>query len=102
MKRSISLLLAGSLLAAGSLFAAGPYDPDQWPTVADPTKVVHFVSTDNTFAPLSDTWTSTLSILSGGDQQTSPVTLRNRAGLKVQSAYLNTADSGYTEWADND
>jgi hypothetical protein len=102
MKPSISLLLAGSLLAAGTVFAAGPYDPDQWPSVADPTKVVHFVSTDATFAPLGDTWTSTLNILSGGDQETAPVTLRSRLGLKVQGNYLNTADSGYTEWADNE
>ncbi|HZO53946.1 MAG TPA: hypothetical protein VFB63_14625, partial [Bryobacteraceae bacterium] len=41
-------------------------------------------------------------ILSGGDQQTAPVTLRTRVGLKVQGNYLNTADSGYTEWADNE
>ena len=102
MNPSISLRLAGLLLAAGPVFAAGPYDPDQWPSVADPTKVVHFVSTDATFAPLGDTWTSTLNILSGGDQATAPVTLRGRLGLKVQGNYLNTADSGYAEWADND
>jgi hypothetical protein len=102
MKPSISLLLAGSLLAVAPLFAAGPYDPDQWPSVVDSNKIVHFVSTDNTFTPPSDTWTSTLNILSGGDQVTAPVTLRSRMGLKVQGNYLNTADSGYTEWADND
>src|SRR5687768_4539376 len=102
MKLSLSLLLAGSFLAAAPLFAAGPYDPDQWPSVADPAKVVHFVSTDTTFMPLSDSWTPSLTILSGGDQETAPVTLRSRAGLKVQGNYLNTADSSYTEWADND
>jgi hypothetical protein len=102
MKLPLALLLTGSFLAAAPLFAAGPYDPDQWPSVADPTKVVHFISTDNTFLPLGDTWTSTLNILSGGDQQTAPVTLRGRAGLKAQGPYVNTADSGYTEWADND
>jgi len=102
MKNYIPGLLAGLLTSTVSLFAAGPYDPDQWPSVADPTKIVHFVSTDNTFTPLSDSWTPTLSILSGGDQETAPVTLRTRAGLKVHGNYLNTADSGYTEWADND
>src|SRR5688572_2715091 len=73
MKPSISLLLAGSFLAAGPLFAAGPYDPDQWPSVVDSNKIVHFVSTDNTFTPPGDTWTATLNILSGGDQGTAPV-----------------------------
>ena len=102
MKNYIPGILAGFLTTTASLFAAGPYDPDQWPTVADPTKIVHFVSTDNTFTPLGDTWTPVLSIQSGGDQVTGPVTLRGRAGLKVQGTYLNTADSGYTEWADND
>ena len=102
MKNYIPSLLAGLLTSTVNLFAAGPYDPDQWPTVADPTKIVHFVSTDNTFTPLSESWTPTLSILSGGDQETAPVTLRTRLGLKVQGNYLNTADSVYTEWADND
>jgi hypothetical protein len=100
--KNIHGLLAGLLTSTVSLFAAGPYDPDQWPFVADPAKIVHFVSTDNTFTPLSDSWTPTLSILSGGDQETAPVTLRTRTGLKVNGNYLNTADSGYTEWADND
>ena len=102
MKNCTPLLLAGLLAATASLFAAGPYDPDQWPSVADPNKTVHFASTDNSFAPLGGGWTSSLNILSGGDQATSPVTLRSRAGLKVLGNYLNTADSGYTEWADND
>jgi hypothetical protein len=90
------------LATSASLFAAGPYDPDQWPSVADPNKTVHFVSTDNSFTPLGTFWSSTLSILSGGDQMTSAVTLRSRAGLKVLGNYLNTADSAFTEWADND
>src|SRR5688500_1449197 len=102
MKASMSQLVAGSFLVAGSLFAAGPYAPSLWPSVADPPEVGHFVSSDATFAPLGDTWATTLNILSGGDQQTAPVTLRGRTGLKVQGNYLNTADSSFTEWADND
>ncbi len=102
MKNSIASLLAGLLATSASVFAAGPFDPDQWPSVADPTRVVHFASADNSFLPLGDSWTSTLNILSGGDQVTSPVTLRSRTGLKVLGNYLNTADSGFTEWADND
>jgi hypothetical protein len=102
MKNLSTSLLAGLLATTASLFAAGPYNPDQWPSVADPNKTVHFISTDNSFTPLGAFWSSTLSILSGGDQMTSAVTLRSRAGLKVLGNYLNTADSGFTEWADND
>ena len=102
-KRSIKLL-SGLLLFSlgGSLLAQGPYDPDAWPPTADPDKTVHFVSTDNTFVPLGDTWTSTLALLSGGDQATAAITLGGRTGLKVVGNFLNTADSGFTEWADDD
>jgi len=102
MKNFTSNLLAGLLATSSSLFAQGPHDPDQWPSVANPNSSVHFVSADNSFAPLGGGWTSSLAILSGGDQVTSPVTLRSRAGLKVLGNYLNTADSVFTEWADND
>jgi hypothetical protein len=100
--KSVTCLLSSLLAATVSLFAQGPYDPDQWPSVADPAKIVHFVSADSSFTALGAGWTSTLSILSGGDQITSSVTLRSRAGLKVLGNYLNTADSAFTEWADND
>jgi hypothetical protein len=102
MKNFSAFLLAGCLIPAATLAAQGPYDPDQWPTVADPNRTVHFVSADNSFPPLGAGWSSTLTILSGGDQITSPITLRSRAGLKVLGNYLNTADSAFTEWADND
>ena len=102
MKLSTLSLLAGFLSASASLFAAGPYDPDEWPSVADPTKIVHFGSADNSFTALGESWTPSLSILSGGDQETLPVTLRSRQGLKATGNYLNTADSAYTDWADNE
>ena len=102
MKNFTTTLLAGLLTTGTPLFAQGPYDPDQWPSVANPNSIVHFVSTDNSFVPLGAGWTSTLTILSGGDQITSPVTLRSRMGLKVLGNYLNTSDGGFTEWADND
>ena len=75
MKNFTSTLLAGLLATSASVFAQGPHDPDQWPAPADPNKTVHFASTDNTFTPLGGTWSSSLSILSGGDQMTSAVTL---------------------------
>lgn len=102
-KRPINLL-CGLILVSfnGPLLAAGPYDPDAWPSVADPTKPVHFTSTDNSFTPLSDTWTPSLSLLNGGDQATAALTLGGHTGVKVLGNYLNTADSGYTEWADDE
>jgi len=102
MKNFNTTLLAGLLATCASLFAQGPHDPDQWPLVANPNSTVHFISTDNSLVPLGAGWTPTLTILTGGDQVTSPVTLRSRMGLKVLGNYLNTADSGFTEWADND
>ena len=102
MKNFNTTLLAGLLATSATVFAQGPHNPDQWPSVANPNSIVHFVSTDNSLAPLGAGWTPALTILSGGDQVTSPVTLRSRMGLKVLGNYLNTADSGFTEWADND
>jgi hypothetical protein len=58
---------------------------------------------DNAFAPLGGGWTSAgMSILSGGDQVTVPITIGGFNGLKVTGNYLNTADSGFTEWADDE
>jgi hypothetical protein len=70
--RGILPLLA-ALWAGGTLFAAGPFDPEQWPSVADPNKVAHYTSTDGGLAPLGAGWSGTLSILSGGDQNTAPI-----------------------------
>ncbi|MEO6033688.1 MAG: hypothetical protein ABIQ35_00375 [Verrucomicrobiota bacterium] len=100
-KTSALTLIAGLLFTSASLLAV-PFDPDQWPTVADTNKVVHYVSVDNFLPPLSVGWVPSLTILSGGDQDTSPITLRSRAGLKAVGNNLNTSDSGFTEWADND
>jgi hypothetical protein len=102
MKNFVASLLAGLLATSASLFAQGPYDPDQWPSVANPNSTVHFASADNSFTPLGGFWSPSLSILSGGDQMTGAVTLRSRTGLKVLGNYFNTADSGFTEWADNE
>ena len=102
-QRSITILCGLILFGFGvPLLDAGPYDPDAWPSVADPSKIVHFVSTDNTFAPLSDSWTSSLMLSSGGDQATAAITVGGQTGVKVVGNYLNTADSGFTEWADDE
>src|SRR5262245_66309520 len=95
MKKIVLPLLLCLLSASGNLFAAGPFDPDVWPSVADSNKVVHFISTDGAFTPLGANWSSTLNILTGGDQITEPITLQGRTGKKVIGTYLNTADSGF-------
>ena len=46
MKTNSLSLLCGLLTLSGSLCAAAPFDPDNWPSVADPTKVAHYISTD--------------------------------------------------------
>ena len=102
MKKYLLTLLCALFTAGGPLYAAGPFDPDQWPSVANPAKIAHYFSTDGGLEPLGAGWSSTLSILSGGDQSTAPISLRGHQGLKVTSSNLNTADSGFTEWADDE
>jgi hypothetical protein len=81
----------------------GPFPPDQWPASADANKVVHFVSVDDAFQPLGNSWVSgNMNILSGGDQVTAPIQIGGFSGLKVTGNYLNVADHDYTEWADNE
>jgi hypothetical protein len=96
-------MLAGALLAAPWVQAQqGPFDPAAWPESIDPSKMVHFVTTDGGLAAPSDSWQPTLTILSGGDQGTVPVTIGGFDARKEVGAYLNTADSAYTAWADQD
>ncbi|MBM3846988.1 MAG: hypothetical protein FJ405_11975 [Verrucomicrobia bacterium] len=66
--------------------AAAAHDPDQWPSVVDPSKTAHFVSVDQFLAPPGETWTETLKVLDGGDQTTARIALRNRVGLKATSS----------------
>lgn len=81
----------------------GPFPPDQWPASADKNKTVHFVSVGDAFQPLSDKWISgNMSILSGADQVTVPIRIGGFNGLKVTGNYLNTADTDYAEWADDE
>lgn len=102
MKKQLLALLCAAISVGGTLFAAGPFDPTQWPSVANPDKAAHFVVVDGSLAPLGPLWSSSLTILSGGDQTTTPITLRGLQGLKAENPHINTADSGFTEWADND
>lgn len=80
----------------------GPFDPANWPETADAAKIVHFVTTDGTLAPLGDSWIQGgMKILSGGDQQTESVNIGGYTGLRVTGSYLNVSDGDYIEWADD-
>ena len=81
----------------------GPFDPAQWPPTSDPNKVVHYTTLDPDLQPLGAGWLGgALSVLSGGDQATVPISIGCLPGTKVLGNYLNTADPGFSEWADND
>jgi hypothetical protein len=80
----------------------GPFPPETWPPIVNGAATVHFAVVENAFdAPEGATgWSQTLSILSGGDQQTAPVSLLGFSGLRATGSYLNTADAEYTAWAE--
>ena len=107
MKSKVHLFLVGSLAALGMTMAAfaqtGPFDPEQWPPTINSNLPVHYVVTDGTLAWPGGVWQEgTLSILSGGDQIASDITIGGHTGKKATASYLNVADSQFTEWADDD
>jgi hypothetical protein len=103
MKRIASSLVGLLTFVVVTHAQDGPFPPDQWPASASATKVVHFVSVGDVFQPLGDTWiTGNMHILSGGDQTTEAIHIGGFDGLKVTGSYLNTADSDFTEWADDE
>lgn len=80
-----------------------PFDPATWPPTIDKTRVVHFkVVNDVLEAPAgAPGWdNSSLTILSGGDQETTPIQLADLDGLRAGSSYLNLGDTDYTAWAE--
>jgi hypothetical protein len=100
---STSSLFLALLVVQTASAQTGPFDPEDWPPTRDPSKTVHYVVTDGTFAPPGATWLAdTLQILSGGDQGTQDFTIGGHTGKKVVGAYLNVADSEFTEWADDE
>lgn len=102
MKKQLLSILCASLWVGGTLCVAAPLDPEVWPSVVNTNKLVHYMNTDGDFQPLGAGWSSTLTILSGGDQITESVTVGGHQGLKATVNNLNTADSGFTDWATND
>jgi hypothetical protein len=98
------LILAFLICGVGSRAqTSGPFSPENWPATRDAKKTVHYVSVEPTFTPPSASWLADeLTILTGGDQVTTAITIGGHAGLKVTDSYLNIADKSYPEWADND
>ncbi|HYG36635.1 MAG TPA: hypothetical protein VEC99_17710 [Clostridia bacterium] len=86
-----------------SIAQTGPFDPESWPATIDSTKAVHYVVTDGSFTPPSDSWhEGSLSFLTGGDQVTADFTIGGHTGKKVTGNFMNIADSEYPEWADDE
>ncbi|MEK7674243.1 MAG: hypothetical protein AAB676_00230 [Verrucomicrobiota bacterium] len=102
-----SFLISGlltPLLAAVSLFAqTGPFDPGDWPTLKNPTKVVHYVVTDGGLTSPGDSWVAdALQILTAGDQGTVDFTIGGQTGKKVTGNNLNIADPAFASWAESE
>ncbi|MFT4639658.1 MAG: hypothetical protein ACI8T1_002983 [Verrucomicrobiales bacterium] len=95
-----SLVLVLAMTAARS--QDGPFPPDAWPTSADGNKLVHFTTADFSMDGLGAGWEETLTVLSGGDQQTTPINIGGFEGLKATSNYLNIADLDYEPWEDHE
>lgn len=80
----------------------GPFPPEAWPASADGAKQVHFTTADFSLDALGAGWEETLTILSGGDQTTEPITIGGFEGLKATANYLNIADLDYAVWEDHE
>jgi hypothetical protein len=91
----LSLLVTATALRAQS---SAP-DPETLPASIRPELKVHFVSIDSAFTAPNTNWTPCLSILTGGDQVTQPVTIGGHSGVQVMGIKFNTADDQYPIWA---
>ncbi|MES2706657.1 MAG: hypothetical protein V4726_08650 [Verrucomicrobiota bacterium] len=92
------------LLGVRPLFGqAAPFDPAAWPPTIDKTKTVHFkVVNDTLEAPAgAANWsTSSMTILSGGDQETTAFRVADQDGVRASSNYMNFGDTEYAAWAE--
>lgn len=92
-----------ALCCAQLLGQEGPFSTDDWPPTVDPDSEVHYVAVGEPLDPAGPQWfDGDLSILSGGDQATTGLTIGGKEGLKATSTYLNIADEFYEDWADNE
>ena len=92
------------LLSVRSLVAqVAPFDPAAWPATIDKTKTVHFKVVNDTLAApaAAPNWSTTsMTILSGGDQQTTAFSVAGQDGLRASSNYMNFGDTDYAAWAE--
>jgi hypothetical protein len=98
----IALALAPAALAISVSRPAekrGPFNPEAWPPTIDWTKKVHFISIDGALSPPNANWTANLTILTGGDHPTDPVTVGGHSGVRIAGFKFNTADDRYPLWA---
>lgn len=83
----------------------GPFDPGSWPGTAKADKAVHFVTVPTeglaSLEPLSDSWIQGgMTLLSGGDQSTTDLTIGGFSGKRTTDNYFNVADRDYVFWND--
>lgn len=81
----------------------GPFSPEDWPESSDASKSVHYVNLDQdvVFDPVGDNWfEGDLTVLSGSDDATAPISIGGHNGLKVTGSFLNVADQFFDEWAE--
>ena len=102
-----ALVCAGAFLSTLNTQAqVGPFPPGAWPLTAKPGATVHFteIITEGVepLAPLSESWTSGLNFLSGGDQNLADLNIGGFAGKKTIGQYFNVADRDYTIWNNHD
>ena len=92
------------LLSVRPLVAqVAPFDPAAWPATIDKTKTVHFKIVNDTLAVPAGApnWsTSSMTILSGGDQETTAFSVAGQDGVRATSNYMNFGDTEYAAWAE--
>lgn len=101
-QRYLLIVLAFLVARMAGAQTTGPFSPTEWPATRDAAKTVHYYVTDDALAPPSGTWVPTLSILSGGDQETVDISIGGFNGKKVTGNFMNVADTGFDEWADDE
>jgi hypothetical protein len=99
MKKPVMSALLTLALAANLFAQSGPFNPEALPVSVRPAGKVHFVSIDGAFQAPATNWLPSLSILTGGDQVTQPVTIGGHTGVQVMGIKFNTADDQYPVWA---
>ena len=76
-------------------------DPNVWPPDTDFSQEVHYWSSDNFMfdaLPDDNNFLDTLSVLSGGDQETTDVEIGGTTAKKSGNLYINVADEFFDVW----